>query len=289
MCVAVRTKVAAKNSAAIFPHFCRSLATVTAMTKALQVIRVHEQSPVAPMGRDVINVGSADPSALSCAFPTKGFFQELHGPQFVTEHGQGIPPMPRGRFPAAPLCRLVLWAVDPSGQSSAPDVGARSQGLICHGLSPPRNTKKPERPDTPLWCIRWLRLKGSGAMQYSQRTPFCTNGSRPEGLPPSYPAALWRLFPVRKRDTVTIHPSWIFYHISFRFAIVSLPFSFRFPENIHYLKSEISARLSSFVPGGKMASRYSKQPYSLCRGLLSRIYDSGGSSSIRRREETHPV
>ena len=67
-----------QKSAAIFPHFCRRFPTVAAMTKALKVLRVHEQSPVAPMGRDVINVGSVDPSALSRALSAKGLFQELH-------------------------------------------------------------------------------------------------------------------------------------------------------------------------------------------------------------------
>lgn len=134
-----------------------------------------------------------------------------------------------------------------------------------------KNAKKPERPDTPLWCIRWLRLKGSGAMQYLQRSLSCTLGNRPEGSPPSYPAAAWRLFPACKRDTAAIHPSWIFYHISFRFAIVWHLFSFRFSENKHYLKSEISARLSSFVPSGRIASRKENSPYPLFRDILSKI------------------
>jgi hypothetical protein len=262
-------EVSRQKSAAIFPHFGRRFAAMAAMTQALQIGGIDKQSPVAPMGRDVVNIRRPDPSALPCAFPTKGFFQELHRPQSVPKDGLGIPAVPACRLRTAAILGLVFWTIAVARQSATADACAGFQSFQGHGLSPPDKTKKPE--PTHLHGD-WLRLIGSGSCnRYSQRSHSCTLGSRPEGSSPSFPAALWRLFPVRKRDTATIHPSWIFYHISFYFARVSLPFSFKFPENIHYLKSEISARLSSFVPGGSMASMYSKHPYSFCAGLFSKM------------------
>lgn len=131
-----------QKSAAIFPHFCRRFAAMAAMTQALQIGGIDKQSPVAPMGRDVVNIRRPDPPTLSGTRSAEGLLQELHRPQFVPKDGLGIPAMPACRLRTAAIFGLVFRTIAVARQSATADVCAGFQSFQGHGLSPPDKTKK---------------------------------------------------------------------------------------------------------------------------------------------------
>lgn len=178
--------------------------------------------------------------------------------------------------------------------SSLPESAHRSRYVrkVAGAFSPRAITseKNKKRLNRHTISVDQLRRVGSGSQdRYSRWTlaySFCTTqecASRKCQAEAAVP------FADGKGDTANIHPSFSFYHKSFRFAILFTSNSFIFPENKHYPKPEISARADTSVEAGNNASIYSNEPYPLDLHWRSRTTAPSGSASNRASLSTHPA
>lgn len=113
------------------------------MAQGLQILRVGKLGPVPSVWLNVIYVYPRGPPAMLGALPAKRLPQQLAGAQFISPRLGAVHPAPACRgFPSG-LLGVMLRTVTVPGQLRAPRVPAWSQGLMCHGLSPPGETKAP--------------------------------------------------------------------------------------------------------------------------------------------------
>ncbi len=114
-------------------HLQRRFPVVAIFTKALQIARVQEQRPVAPMGLDMVHNRGPHPPALGGANSAPRLLQQLPGPQMTPPDRQIVQLVPLGAF--APLFfRSVLRAVSLPGQPAAPGMQTRPHRPAGHPL-----------------------------------------------------------------------------------------------------------------------------------------------------------
>ena len=180
--------------------------------------------------------------------------------------------------------------------SSLPESAHRSRYArkVAGAFSPRAITsekKNKKRLNRHTISVDQLRRVGSGSQdRYSRWTLACSSCTTLGCAFPQCPAGASAPFFDGKWDTANIHPSFSFYHKSFRFAILFTSNSFIFPENKHYPKPEISARADTSVEAGNNASIYSNDPYPLDirSGAPRRMVPSGRWSNCASLS-THPV
>lgn len=116
------------------------------MTERLQVVGIDEQRPHAAVRDDMIHIGGASPLSTEGTCAAVRLTPKLIGTHVILEDWQRVPlvPVRCRRASAGGVLRLVLWTVHLPRQHAAADMCARSEWLLCHGLSPPGKTKAPE-------------------------------------------------------------------------------------------------------------------------------------------------
>ena len=89
-----------------------------------------------------------------CAFPAKGFSQELHWSQFVNPDRQAVPLMPSSCIPAAPLLILgaVFLTVSAAYQFSASGMGTRPEGFRSRSIT----SKAKQKTCTTIASLRFM-------------------------------------------------------------------------------------------------------------------------------------
>lgn len=151
-CAPVRPRLPAKDAlarlffCAKFLIFCRSLAAVASMAKALEVGPVEEQVQAPTVRDDVVNLRCSARYAVPRAFRAPGLPHQLHGADISAPDWQVIEPVPMLCVCAPNVWSLWLMrgAEPVAHQLTASGMSARPQRLISQGLSPPwRNKNAP--------------------------------------------------------------------------------------------------------------------------------------------------
>lgn len=207
---------------AIFVHFPRCLAAVTAVAQALQIAPVAELAPVSLVVDDVVNVRRPNAKPPLCTLAAKRLTQELHRPQITLPFVGLIHPAPGLCLGTAPVAaRPVGVAVAVAHQHAASRMSARPQRLLAHGLSPPGKTKSLRR-HKPLSRIMWRRHSGTGTRRYSRWTLSRRSCSKRSATAPWSRDSAGGPFPCRSTGKATIRSLLPVYHF---FALIATLFT----------------------------------------------------------------
>lgn len=140
--------------------FPRSLKAVAAVAQGLKIGRICEQCHIPFVRDNVVNVRRRDAQAPADTFTTIRLACELSRPELFFPNVRGIEPSPACCRSAARIgtLRAVLLAPSAAHEHRASLMCARSQGLLSHGLSPPKKKQKRLNHTHPFGIV------GSGAM-----------------------------------------------------------------------------------------------------------------------------